>query len=224
MRKITLFLLFFLVLVLSGLASASAEKKYLNIGGDPVTKDVCKKKGLKTFLLPEDAFVATTGKSRKVYVGWMREGEEIGWLNKEQTEYVVCRCGNSVKFLQSPQEIEQPKVEKILSEPEPELKIESEPKPEPVAPVVEKKKKKIIILARTPEPVYVPFPVERPSSYFVDYGWGWGYSGGYAIGGRVIRGGHHRDRHRHDNYRHDRYQPPRSHAHSRGGPGPDPPN
>lgn len=164
---------FFLVFVLNGLVD-SAEKKYLNIGGDPVIKDICKKKSLETFLLPEDTFSATVSKSRKVSVGWLREGEEIGWVNREKNEYVICRCGNSVKFLQAPEE-------KIETKPEPK------PEPEPVVSEAPEKKKKIIVIINKtePEPVYVP--VERRP--FIDYGW----SGGYAIGGGVV---HHRYRHR----------------------------
>lgn len=206
MKKLV-FIGFFVCLLLASSASAETEKKYLNIGGDPVMKDICKKRSLKTFNLPEDTFVATTGKSRKVYVGWMRAGEEIGWFNQEQTEYVICRCGNSVKFLQTPQE-------KVESKPElkPEPVVLTTPATPAVSAPEQEKKKKIIVIINKTEPVYVPVE-SRP---FVDYGWGGGYyrpyyGGGYAVGGgRVIHSDRHRDRHRDysRDYRRDHRRPP----------------
>lgn len=96
-------LLVFLVLFLFYLGNTeAAEKKYLNIGVDPADSLLCDKKAVKRFYLDEDKYAATTARSHKVSVGWLHKGEEIGVL--ADGEEIICRCGNSVKFLQSPSE------------------------------------------------------------------------------------------------------------------------
>lgn len=104
MRKLIL-LAFFLLFALT--SAGAEEKKYLTIGADPVETDMCKKKNLQSFKIDRDAYVATTAKSRKVSVGWIPAGTEIGILSAD--ENVLCACGNSVKILRYEEaEVEKP--------------------------------------------------------------------------------------------------------------------
>lgn len=120
MRKLIL-LAFFLLFALT--SAGAEEKKYLTIGADPVETDICKKKNLQSFKIDRDAYVATTGKSRKVSVGWVPAGTEVGILSAD--ENVLCACGNSVKILRYAE------VEKF-AEPQPEKVVASvQPQPQP---------------------------------------------------------------------------------------------
>ena len=140
----------FLVFVLVSYVGAE-EKKYLNIGADPVEIDVCKKRDLKTYKIEKDRYVATTAKSRKVSVGWIKEGEEIGILSSG--EQIICSCGNSVKFLDE----EKVKiVEKIVEVP---VKAEKEPESDVIVIVVEDDYEE-------PVPAYYPY---RSYPYYSGY-------------------------------------------------------
>lgn len=183
---IGIFIIFFV-----GLVSAE-ERHYINIGGNPVEKEMCQKRNLQTHKITDDKYSVITDKDRNLIIGWLKAGEEIGRL--PDGKEVVCRCGNQVKFLETPIV-----AEKEIEKPESEL---------------EKKKKIIIIINRTVEPNIMSV-VERPSPV-IDYGWSWGYSPHYYSGSRTTRWitsdthHHHRKPVRHS-YKKPRPQPqPRS--------------
>lgn len=216
MKKWLILTLFFLFCF--GYTEA-AEKKYLNVGADPVERDFCRKHKLQTFSLPEDVFVATTAKSRKVSVGWLHKDEEIGWVNKEKSEYVICTCGNSVKFLQTPRKTQ---LEQLVEE------KKSSTAPAKKEEVKEEEKEEEVVIETTYEPYYAR---EQKPPYFWHYEPS--YGGGYYGGGgyRGYQGGSVYDSHRHHGHHvsappsvpPSSSLPPPPPPAPRGGPGPDPP-
>lgn len=199
MRKL-IFLAFFL---LFALASANAEeKKYLTIGADPVETDICKKKNLQSFKIDRDAYVATTAKSRKVSVGWIPAGTEVGILSAD--ENVLCACGNSVKILRYKEaEVEKPaETEKTAVAP-----VQSQPQPQVTNNYY----------------ITVPQQTQAMVPYYYRGGYGYNYfPRSYVVHDNHYSYGYHRHRDRHHDHRDRNYRSRPRHERPRNIPTPTP--
>jgi len=161
------------------------ERQYINIGANPVEKEICKKHNLETYRLTEDRYAVVTDKDGNIIINWLRKGEEIGKFGKKE---VICSCGNSVKFLDE----EKVKiVEKIVEVP---VKAEKELESDVIVIVVEDDYEE-------PVPAYYPYrSYPYSSSYYsgysypvVTYSYGYSWSPGYYYGNSYYRD-YHRDR------------------------------
>ncbi|MBU2219184.1 hypothetical protein KKG15_01685 [Patescibacteria group bacterium] len=168
------------------------ERQYINIGGNPIEKDICKKRNLETYRLTEDKYAVVTDKDNNIIVNWLKKGEEIGKYGKRE---VVCSCGNTVKFL-SEEKIKI--VEKIVEVPVEKI-IEVEKKSKTDDDVI------IIVVEddyEEPVPVYYPY---RSYPYY----------SGYSYPAISYSYEYRRPSYRHYNYHRHRHNYPAHHRHYR---------
>lgn len=79
-------------------SSSSSDRKYINVGADPVAPEACKKENLLTMKLDNDVQVKVKGGSGKLSSGWLPAGTEVS-LRKEGERWIadrVCKCGNPI--------------------------------------------------------------------------------------------------------------------------------
>lgn len=110
MRKILMWIIF-LVFLIPTVVLAAEQRRYLNIGGDPVCLNCPLQEGEEIRALPDDVFVQVRGRSGRIYTGWLKKGEELVVRKTENCDYGsecyvatrIYKCGNPLVGFSAPE-------------------------------------------------------------------------------------------------------------------------